>query len=165
MATSFSVAQLVAKTVLAELAVRRGDADATERLADLAAQAARASEPQRLAPLVELEIEWSLTTGADLPIERLELLLDQARPPGPLIGWGATRVAAMGGRLRDLEPSSTHRDRSRTSDASGGLAWRGRRLRRNGWSYDRALMLSLLDDEQVARRGARDRPRCSAPSR
>ena len=32
---SMSVAQLVAKTVLAELAVRRGDPDAAERLADL----------------------------------------------------------------------------------------------------------------------------------
>ena len=42
---SVSVAQLVAKTVLAELAVRRGDPDAAERLADLAAQAVRASEP------------------------------------------------------------------------------------------------------------------------
>jgi tetratricopeptide (TPR) repeat protein len=40
-----TVSQLVAKTVLAELAVRRGDEDAGERLADLAGEAVRASEP------------------------------------------------------------------------------------------------------------------------
>ena len=67
--------------MLAELAVRRGDPDAAERLADLAAQAVRASEPQRLAPLVELETEWALTTGAPLPLELLETLLDEQRPP------------------------------------------------------------------------------------
>ena len=39
---SISVTQLVAKTVLAELAVRRGDADAPERLDELADQAVRA---------------------------------------------------------------------------------------------------------------------------
>ena len=146
---SVSVAQLVAKTVLAELAVRRGDADATERLADLAAQAARASEPQRLAPLVELEIEWSLTTGAELPIERLELLLDEVRPPGALIGWGATRVAAwaaVAGISVELDPprSEPHaamlrQDWLGAADAFGDM----------GWTYDRALMLSLLDDEEA----------------
>ena len=43
-----TVPQLLAKTVLAELAVRRGDPDAGERLADLAAQADRAGELQRI---------------------------------------------------------------------------------------------------------------------
>ena len=143
---SVSVAQLVARTVLAELAVRRGDPDAGERLADLAAQAVRASEPQRLAPLVELETEWSLTTGAELPIERLELLLDEARPPGALIGWGATRVAAwaaVAGIPVELDPprsephaSMLRQDWLGAADAFGEV----------GWSYDRALMLSLLDD-------------------
>ena len=145
---SMSVAQLVAKTVLAELAVRRGDPDAAERLADLAAQAVRASEPQRLAPLVELETEWALTTGAPLPIERFEVLLDEARPPGGLIGWGAIRVAAwaaVAGIPIELEPprSAPHaamlrRDWLGAADAFGDV----------GWTYDRALMLSLLDDEQ-----------------
>ena len=145
---SMSVAQLVAKTVLAELAVRRGDPDAAERLGDLAAQAVRASEPQRLAPLVELETEWALTTGAPLPIERFEVLLDEARPPGGLIGWGAIRVAAwaaVAGIPIELEPppSAPHaamlrRDWLGAADAFGDV----------GWTYDRALMLSLLDDER-----------------
>ena len=145
---SVSVAQLVAKTALAELAVRRGDADAAERLADLASQAVRASEPQRLAPLVELETEWALTTGAPMPTERLEALLDEARPPGGLIGWGAIRVAAcaaVAGIAVELDPpkSAPHaamlrRDWRGAADAFGDV----------GWTYDRALMLSLLDDEE-----------------
>ena len=45
-----TIVQLLAKTVLAELAVRRGDADAGERLAELEAHADRAGEPQRLLP-------------------------------------------------------------------------------------------------------------------
>jgi predicted ATPase/DNA-binding CsgD family transcriptional regulator len=145
---SLSVAQLVAKTVLTELAVRRGDPDAAERLADLAAQAVRASEPQRLAPLVELETEWALTTGAALPLERFDVLLDQTREPTGSIGWGAVRVAAwasVAGIPVELDPprSEPHaamlrRDWEAAADAFGGV----------GWSYDRALMLSLLDDEE-----------------
>ena len=143
---SVSVAQLVAKTVLAELAVRRGDEDAGDRLADLSAQAVRASEPQRLAPLVELETEWALTTGAPLPLERYEALLDE-RPPGGFVGWGAIRVAAwaaVAGIDVELDPpaSAAHaamlrRDWEAAADAFGEV----------GWSYDRALLLSLLDDE------------------
>ena len=145
---SVSVAQLVAKTVLAELAVRRGDPDAADRLADLAARAVRASEPQRLAPLVELETEWALTTGAPMPTERLEALLDEARPPGGLIGWGAIRVAAcaaVAGIEVELPPPRTaphaamlRRDWAAAADAFGEV----------GWNYDRALMLSLLEDEE-----------------
>ena len=130
---SVSVAQLVAKTVLAELAVRRGDPDAGERLADLAAQAVRASEPQRLAPLVELETEWALTTGAPLPLERLEALLDEEWPPGALIGFGAVRVAAwaaVAGIPVELEPpaSAPHaamlrRDWRGAADAFGEVGW------------------------------------------
>ena len=144
---STSVAQLVAKTVLTELAVRRGDPDAAERLADLAAQAVRASEPQRLAPVVELETEWALTTGAPLPHELFETLLDERRGPGDLVGWGAIRVAAwaaVAGIQVELEPpqSAPHAAMLRR-DWAGAAAAFGE----VGWVYDRALMLSLLDDE------------------
>ena len=146
-----SVTQLLAKTVLTELAVRRGDSDAADRLADLSAQAVRASEPQRLAPLVELETEWALTTGASMPLERFEVLLDGLRESSGLIGWGAVRVAAwaaVAGITVELDPprSEPHaamlrRDWEAAADAFGSV----------GWSYDRALMLSLLDDEEALR--------------
>jgi predicted ATPase/DNA-binding CsgD family transcriptional regulator len=146
---SISVAQLVATTVLAELAVRRGDPDASERLANLAARAVRASEPQRLAPVVELETEWALTTGEPMPLERFELLLDDLPPAGGLIGWGAVRVAAwaaVAGIPVELEPP-----RSAPHAAMLRRDWRGAAAAFGevGWSYDRALMLSLLDDEEA----------------
>ena len=130
MEKSVSVAQLLAKTVLAELAVRRGDADAAERLADLAAQADRAGELQRIAPLLELATEWALTTGAPMPIERLEALLDETRPRGALVGWGAIRVAAwaaVAGIAVELDAAEVGAARR---DAPAGLARRGRRVRR-----------------------------------
>jgi predicted ATPase/DNA-binding CsgD family transcriptional regulator len=142
------VARLVASTVLAELAVRRGDADARERLAGLAAEAVRASEPQRLAPLVELETEWALTTGAAMPLERFEALLDEKRAPGGMVGWGAVRVAAwaaVAGIAVELDPPPSapyaamlRRDWHGAADAFGAV----------GWSYESALMLSLLDEEE-----------------
>ena len=128
--------------------MRRGDPDAAERLADLAAQAVRASEPQRLAPLVELETEWALTTGAPMPVERFEALLD-GPPRDGLIGWGAVRSPpgppSPGSPSSSNQPPSApyaamlRRDWAAAADAFGDV----------GWSYDRALMLSLLDDEEA----------------
>ncbi|HKP17296.1 MAG TPA: AAA family ATPase [Gaiellaceae bacterium] len=142
-----SVAQLLAKTVLAELAVRRGDADASERLADLAAQADLTREFQRLAPVLELATEWALTTGAPIPAERFDALAEQARLRGAYGGWGASRVAAwaaVAGIDVALGPPAFapyaamfERDWLRAADSFG----------ERGWAYDRALMLSLLDDE------------------
>ena len=89
-----NVVQLIANTVLAELAVRRGDPDAAGRLADLAAQADRTDELQRLAPVVELETEWALTRGTPMPVERFGKLIEKIRPRTRFAGWGAMRTAA-----------------------------------------------------------------------
>lgn len=139
-----SVAQLVAKTVLTELAVRRGDPDASERLADLAEQADRAGELQRISPVWELEIEWALTNGGRMPTERIGKAVDEIQTRGRL----AIRVAAWaivaGLDVEFDEPiSSPHaamlrRDWKEAADAFGDV----------GWTYDRALMLSLLEDEE-----------------
>jgi len=140
-----TVVQLLAKTMLAELAVRRGDADAPERLTDVAAQAERTGEPQRIAPVLELEAEWALTSGGPMPIERLEGLLGAITPPGRF----ATRIAAWA-VLAGLEVESDEtvpaphaamlrRDWRGAADAFGAI----------GWAYDRALMLSLVDDEDA----------------
>ena len=141
-----SVAQLLGKTVLAELAVRRGDPVAAQQLDELASQAGRAGEFQRLAPVVELAIEWSLTTGAAIPTRLVDQLVAEVRARGRHTGWGATRVAgwtAVAGIDVGLEPPRSppyramfERDWQRAADAFGAI----------GWTYDRALMLSLLDD-------------------
>jgi DNA-binding CsgD family transcriptional regulator/tetratricopeptide (TPR) repeat protein len=144
-----TVLQLLAKTVLTELAVRRGDADAGERLADIAAQAERTGEIQRRAPVLELTVERALTTGAPLPRAELEAALAEIRGQGCPPGWAGLRleawapVAGIDGRP-DERMSAPHaamvrRDWRGAADAYGEV----------GWTYDRALMLLLLDDEEA----------------
>ncbi len=140
-----SVVQLLDKTVLAELAVRRGDPDAAERLADVELQAETTGEPQRIAPILELEAEWALTTGAPMPTRPLERFLAANGTRGRF----ATRAAAwavVAGVAVDCDASEPvphaamlRRDWRGAADAFGEV----------GWSYDRALLLSLLDDEDA----------------
>jgi DNA-binding CsgD family transcriptional regulator/tetratricopeptide (TPR) repeat protein len=145
-----SIPQLLARTVLAELAIRRGDPEAEGELTGLAAQAERTGELQRLAPVLELQVESALLTGAPMPRRRIESLLDEVRRSrGSFAGWGAVRlavVASIAGIGIDVEaPGSPaldavlRRDWRGAADAYGEV----------GWGYDRALMLSLLEDEEA----------------
>ena len=141
-----TVAQLVAKTVLAELAVRRGDPDATDRLQDVAALADRAGELQRITPVLELATEYALTRGEPMPTERfLEVIAEFG--PYRLVGWGVVRIGAWaavaGIDLHLAESSST------PFSAMSKMDWRAAAdgFGAVGWTYDRALMLSMLDDE------------------
>ncbi len=148
--TGNTVSQLLAKTVLTELAVRRGDADASERLADLAAQADRTGELQRITPVLELRTEWGLTTGAPMPADRFGRLVDEFRPHGAFAGWAAMRVAAWAGIAGidlDLDTSAWE---SAPFSAMLRRDWReaAEAFDAVGWPYDRALMLSLLDEEE-----------------
>ena len=139
-----AVPQLLARTVLTGIAVRRGDPDADERLEELADHADRAAELQRLTPVVELEIDRALTAGEALPIARIERLADAV-----VGGWSASLAAALAALAGvpvalDVTMSAPHaamrrRDWRGAADAFGDV----------GWSYDRALMLSLLDDEDA----------------
>jgi DNA-binding CsgD family transcriptional regulator len=140
------VPQLLARTVLAHLAIRRGDEDAEDRLADLSEHAERTGEAQRLVPVVELTTEWALLNDAPMPLDRLRELLAEVHPSGRLAGQlGAW--AAVAGLDAGLEPherpvayAAMHvRDWRAAADAFGEI----------GWGHDRALMLSLLDDEEA----------------
>jgi DNA-binding CsgD family transcriptional regulator/tetratricopeptide (TPR) repeat protein len=142
-----SVPGIVARTVLAELAVRRGDDDAAMRLVELASQAERAGDLQRIVPVLELETELGLTSGRAMPVARLERLVADARAHGGLVGWSSYRIAAfaaLAGLELEVDPPAeppfsamAERNWAAAADAFG----------RVGWGYDRALMLSLLDDE------------------
>jgi ATP/maltotriose-dependent transcriptional regulator MalT len=146
-ATGRTIVQLLARTVLTELAVRRGDADAPDLVGELEALADRAGEPQRLTPVIELQTELAMTGRGPMLAERFELLARQLRENGGLRGRFAVRLAgwaAMAGMDIELDwPASgpyaamMRRDWPAAADEFGKL----------GWSYDRALMLSLLDDE------------------
>ncbi len=142
------VVRLITKTVLAELALRRGDPDAAERLAEVAAEADRTGEPQRTVPVLELAMERALTSGAPMPTERLERLVGEIPPHGTLGARYAARVAAWAavagievGLDTPMSPphaAMARRDWRAAADAFGEV----------GWSYDAALVLSLLDDEE-----------------
>jgi DNA-binding CsgD family transcriptional regulator len=133
--------------VLAELAVRRGDQDAGGRVADLAEHAGRAAEPQRMMPAIELMAERSLTEGEPMPTDWIEGLADHLgshRALGGrfgirLAGWAALAGIDVEPDGRDAGPYAAmrRRDWAAAAEAFGDL----------GWVYDRALMLSLLDDE------------------
>jgi DNA-binding CsgD family transcriptional regulator/tetratricopeptide (TPR) repeat protein len=142
--TETGVNQLLAKTVLTELAVRRGDPDAGDRLADLADQAERTGELQRIGPVLQLETEWAMTTGAELPVERFA----SSRPlMRAAVGWAESLVAAWAAvagidmplaiRVPTPHAAMIQRDWKRAANEFGAI----------GWEYDHAFMLSLLDDE------------------
>jgi DNA-binding CsgD family transcriptional regulator/tetratricopeptide (TPR) repeat protein len=144
-----SIPQLLARTVLSELAIRRGDPEAEDELVSLAAQAQRTGELQRLAPVVELQVESALLSGAPMPCRRIEVLLEEVRRTrGSFTGWGAVRMAVIAsvvGIEVEVEGSGSpaldavlRQDWRAAADAYGEI----------GWRYDRALMLSLLDDEE-----------------
>jgi predicted ATPase/DNA-binding CsgD family transcriptional regulator len=144
-----TVVQLLAKTVLTELAVRRGDADAAARLSDLTAHAERAAELQRVAPVVELLAERALSGDGRMPIERFEQLAEVIGPGGRLAGRISIRLAGWAAvadipiDVADPGPgpyaAMRRRDWRAAADAFGAL----------GWRHDRALMLSLTDDEET----------------
>ncbi|MEX5298102.1 LuxR C-terminal-related transcriptional regulator [Kocuria sp. CPCC 205292] len=144
-----TVTGLQARTVLTELALRRGDADADELLASLAVDADRTGELKRMQPVLELQVERALLHGEPLPVERIE---EVARIVGrtPLgTGWGRGRAAAWatvcGLSPRAPEPASAPHaamaagDWVAAADAFGAV----------GWSYDRALLLSLTSEEST----------------
>jgi ATP/maltotriose-dependent transcriptional regulator MalT len=142
---SATVTQILARTLLAELAVRRGDDDAEARLRDVAERADRTDELQRIEPVLELEIEWALTRGAPLPLARVGRAVALAR---------ATRYARWGGGRLAAWAAVAGRDTGHTGVAAPAHAamaagdWRAAAdaFGEVGWGYDRALMLSLLDD-------------------
>jgi DNA-binding CsgD family transcriptional regulator/tetratricopeptide (TPR) repeat protein len=143
------VPQLLAKTVLVELAIRRGDPDAAELLADLEAQADRTEELQRIAPVLELATEWALTAGLPMPAERFEQLANHLRTSGHH-GWGASRVVGWAA-VAGVDLALDDPPKAPPYAAMAAHDWRAAadRFGDVGWSFDRALMLSLLDDEEA----------------
>ena len=140
-----TVNQLLAKTVLAELAVRRGDDDARARLADVAEQADRTDELMRIQPVLELQVEWALTRDEPMPAARVGRALALAGRSDSVL-WAGGRLAAwatLAGRPTAFDGAAPAPyaavlagDLRGAADAFGAV----------GWSYDRALFLSLLDD-------------------
>ena len=121
-----------------------------ERLADLAAQADRAGELQRIAPALELAAEWALTTGAPMPTERFEQRSPRAAAARRAWPAGARPRRRVGGGRRARRRARPAAAPARTRPCCGATgAAAADAFGEVGWSYDRALMLSLLDDEEA----------------
>lgn len=143
-----TVAGLVARTVLAERAVRRGDDDADARLAALAADADRTGELKRIAPVWELQVERALTCADPLPVGRLEEIARIVGPQPLRRGGAGARVAAWAavcgvphgfeGPAPAPHAAMMERDWRAAADAFGAA----------GWPHDRALLLSLSDSQE-----------------
>ena len=154
-----TVVQLLAKTVLAELAVRRGDQDAGDRVADLAEHADRAAEPQRIMPAIELMVERALTEGEPMPVdwfERWPIIRGERGTRRPLrirlAGW-----AAVAGLDLDVDDASPAVRRDAPARLGGG-----------GGAFGESAGVRPGADAVAARgragagRGARDRARLGA---
>jgi DNA-binding NarL/FixJ family response regulator len=144
------VPRLLAETVVCSLAVWRGDPDAAELLADLVDKADRAGELQRIAPALELETVWALTRDTPMPLERFRRVTAEIEREG-MRGWGALHAVAWaavaglsvdwGGPVAAPHAAMLRRDWASAAAAFGDA----------GWSHDRAVMLSLCDDETALR--------------
>jgi DNA-binding CsgD family transcriptional regulator len=147
-----TVPRLVAETVVCELAVRRGDPDAPKRLADLIEQTDRAGEPQRIAPALQLETEWALTHDIQPPVTRFRRALQEIELARDSMPGGHAQLVAAWASVAGLRvqweravaaphAAMLRHDWAAAADAFGAV----------GWHYERALMLSLCDDEAALR--------------
>ncbi len=141
-----TVPGLMASQLLTELAIRRGDPEAADLLADVAAQAERTKEePGPSVRALELATEWALTTGTPMPTERLAQQLAKARPGGR---WGIRLAAWASVAGLDVEFDQSF-PASHAAMARGDWRAAADIYAEFGWPYDRALMLSLLDEEEA----------------
>jgi len=138
-----TVARLLADTVLAELAVRRGDDDARQRLAVLARQVEKTKELQRVLPVLQLEAERSLLTGEELPRDRFAAASSLM---GGSAGWseaglaGWAKVCGLELRLVDSVPEPF------ASMLTGDWLRAGEAFEAIGWGFESALLRSLTED-------------------
>jgi DNA-binding CsgD family transcriptional regulator len=143
-----SVSRLLARTLLAELALRRGDPDAEERLLRLDAEAERAGDLQRVFPVLELMTERALLTDSRPPLERLRQVIERSPDEGrSVLRLNATAaLAGIDVRVEGLPESSPYSLVARRDWAAAAAAFGAA-----GWHYDRALMLACTGEVEALR--------------
>ncbi len=143
--STVTVSHLFATTVLAYLAVRRGDADADERLASARLQAERLGEIQRTILVLAAEVELALTRGRPIPVDSVAATLaglDELSQSW-VMGFGAAVAALAGVEHESDAPMAPPQAAMHRRDwRAAADAWAAA-----GWYFERALCLSMLDDE------------------
>ena len=142
--TTSSMPGLLARMVLAELAVRTGAAGAAERLDEVAAALDRTRELVLIAPVLGLQVEQALVDDTPLPRERFSQLaaivgpepLQEGCAAAHVAAWAAVCGVSTGFRGRAPAPLEAM-IAGRWQEAAEGFA-------AVGWRHDRALLLSLL---------------------
>lgn len=152
-----SVAALQARLVRTELAVRRGDTDAEERLRRLGDDVARTGELIRIAPVFDLRAEWAFLHDRPPPVDHLTSIRTVVGEHGFTHGIWSGRLAAAAIRCGiepDWFPTGTDPvDDGRPAPAphaailAGDLARAATAFGEVGWTYDRALVLLELGTE------------------
>lgn len=143
-----TLTELQARTVLTELAVRRGDDGVDEQLAKLAADADRTGELKRIGPVLELQLERALTCGSPLPLACFDHLRRTVGDEPLREGGGAARVAAWASLCNVAWESVPQAPAPCAAMISGNWQEAADAFGAVGWRYDRALMLSLLDSQE-----------------
>jgi DNA-binding CsgD family transcriptional regulator/tetratricopeptide (TPR) repeat protein len=147
--THRAVSDLLALTVGAELAVRRGDDDADVRIAELLGRAYATGELQRVAPALAIATVAAITGNGLPPADRFAELRGAIEYRGDNVGCSSLQVAAWAA-VAGVEIPVTReppqpfaamleRDWQGAADAFGAI----------GWTFDRAFFLSFLEDEQT----------------
>jgi DNA-binding CsgD family transcriptional regulator len=140
------VPALQARTVLAEIALRRGDPAAGGLLDELVVDVERTGELKRVGPVLELEVERALLTGDELPAERLEQLAAVVGPSALARGVSGARAAAWARVFGWPSPHTGPAPLPHAALLAGDPQAASEAFEAVGWRYDRALALSLSDE-------------------
>lgn len=153
-----TVTGLTADTVLAELAIRRGDDDAAARLTAVATRADRVGELYRIGPVLELQAEWALTRKQSWPLDAFRKVLHDDEPGsagGPDsagtgfggAGFGGARLAGWCALIGNPVDTAVKAPAPHAAMARGDWAGAASEFGAVGWHYDQALLLSLQGDK------------------
>ncbi len=144
-----TIADHQSRAVATELAIRRGDADADERLAELVAFADRTGMITHIGATLELQVERALTSEAPLPVERFDEIARILGPQALAAGSMAGRVAAWAAVCERPVRFSGKAPRPHAAMIAGDWESAADAFAAVGWHHDQALQLSLLDTEEA----------------
>ena len=146
-----TVADLQARTVMAELSLRHGSDDVDDVLSELADDVDRTRELQRIQPVLELQVEHALLRGAPMPVDRFRqvrrIVGSEPLRAGGLAGrfWAYAALCRMPsdftGRSSSPHAAMRMHDWRGAADAFGDV----------GWWYDRAMLLSVEGSMEALR--------------